>query len=199
MSQLAEREMLIHSTKMETAVFIQDAHLPQESSTTSKANLESRDLQSRTMRLMLGLISGLVLLVVGMVGLCIWMYLYPIAEINEATPTAAASATQCERVNLTMSEGKVFKVPHDGTYFIYGQVKRQHEKAEKDCNDEIRLCWNKTKTSGNKECKKGNVPSNSPVVEIMAVDVQLEKNSEISFELNCKPFDTTASFRVLRV
>ncbi|KAL7888088.1 hypothetical protein AOLI_G00030620 [Acnodon oligacanthus] len=166
--------MLIHSTKMETVVFIQDTHLPQKSSTTSKDYLESRGLQSRTMRPMLGLISVLVLLVVGMVGLCVWMYLYPFAEkINKATSPAADSTTHCEWVNMnfTMSEqkGSIFKVPRDGTYLIYGRVKREHKKTDKKCEDMIRLCGTNTQ-----ECIKRNFTSNSFEIENIAFAVQLE-------------------------
>ncbi|KAL6486168.1 hypothetical protein MHYP_G00055600 [Metynnis hypsauchen] len=199
MPWFAEQEMLIHSTKMETVVFIQDTHLPQESSTTSKDNLESRGLQSRTTRPMLGLISVLVLLVVGMVGLCIWMYLYPFAEkINTATSTAADSTTHCERVNMNinMSEENIFNVPCNGTYFIYGRVKREHSKTNEKCQDMIRLCWNKT---NNPDCIERNFTSNSLEAEIIVLDVQLAVNSEISLNLNCEPVSKKASFRIMKV
>ncbi|KAL7871939.1 hypothetical protein SRHO_G00069220 [Serrasalmus rhombeus] len=199
MPWFAEQEMLIHSTKMEKVVFIQDNHLPQESSTTSKDNLESRGLQSRTMRPMLGLISVLVLLVVGMMGLCIWMYLYPFAEkINKATSTAADSATHCQWIhrNFNTSEKKddIFKVPRNGTYLIYGCVKREHKKTDKQCKDVIRLCGTNTQ-----ECIERNFTSNSFEVKNIAFAVQLEVDSEISLELNCKPFNKIASFRILQV
>ncbi|KAI4892522.1 hypothetical protein NFI96_005753 [Prochilodus magdalenae] len=198
--------MLIHSAKMETLVFIHDTHLPQKSSTTSKANRGPEGLQSRPMKLMLGVISVLTLLVVGMMGLCIWMYLYPFTEkLNltspttptttpttttattaAATATTAATTTQCQGFNnnnfTESSKKKIFKAPENGTYLIYGKVQKQHEPTDKYCQDAIKLSWNKTTTPD-----KMTEFKTSLVAETMVIDVQLEKDAEVFLELNCSP------------
>ncbi|KAG9282719.1 hypothetical protein AMEX_G1411 [Astyanax mexicanus] len=166
---------------METQVF-----MPQECSTTSIANPQPGGLQSRTTRLMLLLISVLLLLIVGMVGLYIFMHIHPtVEEINHANCT--------QRINFTEDNAKktpkssVFEVQQSGTYIIHGTEKRmKNDNTSNSCIDKLYLlsCWETATNCTYLKTFFSNETSQEAM--IVATGVELKEKTEVFVQRNCQ-------------
>lgn len=95
-------------------------------------------------------------------------------------------------------ESYVFAVEENGTYFIFGHIVKMPNHDELGCKKGMRFFWKMDATENT--FKKFNITSDTVVTEIVALDVQLKKNSEVHFQSNCGKIDQEKTFfRVFRV